>query len=83
MKERVRELAEQAGLDNHLWLDIPNSEDVKVTEKFAELIIRECLKQGDALANYYIDNHSEHDQAMLLASIADYSEAIKQHFGVG
>jgi predicted nucleic acid-binding Zn-ribbon protein len=51
-------------------------------EKFAELIVRECLKCGDNLSKYYIENHPEKEQVLLLASIADYSNQIKQHFGV-
>jgi hypothetical protein len=51
-------------------------------EKFAELIVRECLKCGDNLSKYYIENHHEKEQVLLLASIADYSNQIKQHFGV-
>ena len=51
-------------------------------EMFTELIIKECIKQGDTLAKHYIDTHPEQEQVMLLASIADYSNEIKQHFGV-
>jgi len=58
----------------------------RVTEpevrKFMELIVKECIEQGDTLAKYYIDTHSEQEQVMLLASIADYSNEIKKHFGV-
>ena len=51
-------------------------------ERFAELIIRECLGCSNNLVNHYIDNHSEKEQTLLLASIADYSNEIKKHFGV-
>ena len=51
-------------------------------EMFAELIVRECIKQGDTLAKHYIDTRHEQEQVMLLASIADYSNEIKRHFGV-
>ena len=51
-------------------------------QKFAELIIRECIEQGNTLANYYINTHSEQEQVMLLASIADYSNEIRKHFGI-
>ena len=51
-------------------------------QKFAELIIKECIGQGDTLANHYINTHPEQEQVMLLASIADYSKEIKKHFGV-
>lgn len=51
-------------------------------EMFAKLIVKECIEQGDTLAKHYIDKHPEQEQAMLLASIADYSNEIKKHFGV-
>ena len=44
MNERIRELAEQAGWDNH-----HSKFDTRI-EKFAELIVRECAKQVD---NYW------------------------------
>ena len=51
-------------------------------QKFAELIVRECIERGNDLAKHYINNHSEQEQVFLLASIADYSNEIKKHFGV-
>ncbi len=56
--------------------------DMPECKKFAELIIEECIEQGDTLAKHYIDTHPEQEQVMLLASIADYSNEIKKHFGV-
>ena len=50
--------------------------------KFAELIVREFIERGDVLVKHYINNHSEQEQVFLLASIADYSNEIKKHFGV-
>ena len=53
MNERIKELAEQAGLKHHNW--ITNESNVKDGdfkyprledyEKFAELIVQECLNQ--------------------------------------
>ena len=51
-------------------------------KKFAELIVRECLKCGDKLAKCYIENHPEYEQAWLLASNSDYSKQIELTFGV-
>ena len=69
MNERIRELAEQAGLefDNDLALE---PEPIYYTtqkdlEKFAELIVRECAKLIDA----------EESQS-------SYGDMLKQHFGV-
>jgi hypothetical protein len=86
MNERIRELAVQARKE---FLELPTGyspEQVgmypQLMEKFAELIVKECIEQGDTLAKHYIDTHPEQEQVMLLASIADYSKEIKKHFGV-
>jgi len=61
MKERIRELAEQAGckvMDDGEWY-IPSAtglEKIVYTkgiglEKFAELIVRECVKQAHGVAD--------------------------------
>lgn len=52
------------------------------SDKFSNLIIEECVAQGNILASHYIDTQSERDQVMLIASICDYSSEIKKHFGV-
>ena len=63
MNERIKELAEQAGWDNH-----HSKFDTRI-EKFAELIVRECLNQcynrgmddelytGQLKAATYIEEH--------------------------
>ena len=91
MNEQIRELAEQAGLkwkaqpphytNTNNPIDFPVSAN-RDLEKFAELIVRECIERGNDLAKHYINNHSEQAQVFLLASIADYSNEIKKHFGV-
>ena len=47
MNERIRELAEQAGWDNH-----HSKFDTRI-EKFAELIVRECADLVDTLNEAY------------------------------
>jgi hypothetical protein len=86
MKERIRELAEQARQE---FLELPTGytpEQVgmypQLMQKFAELIVRECIERGNVLAKHYINNHPEQEQAFLLAAIADYSSEIEKHFGV-
>ena len=66
--------------DTYSSLSLAQVEKVKTV--FAELIVRECIEQGNTLANHYINTHPEQEQVMLLASIADYSNEIKKHFGV-
>ena len=46
MNERIRELAEQAGWDNH------HSKFETRIEKFAELIVRECAEIADKAEPY-------------------------------
>ena len=66
MTERIRELAEQAGWDNH-----HSKFDTRI-EKFAELIVRECLDQ--------CYNRGMNDE--LYAGQLRAAEYIEQHFGV-
>ena len=72
MNERIKELAYKAGLHNHLWLDIPDSDDVLDTVKFAELIVRECARIGELKEQGYED----YDPNL---SVGWY---MKQYFGV-
>jgi len=73
MNERIRELVRQAGLDD---ADFPveNWDNVPL-EKFAELIVRECLEQVDK-----VDNMLEDDKEK--TAIAWVGLAIAKHFGV-
>jgi len=86
MNERIKQLAEQAGLRFTQLMSNPMVPivDGKETdlEKFAELLVREFIERGDVLVKHYINNHSEQEQAFLLAAIADYSNEIVKHFGV-
>ena len=92
MNERIRLLAEQADNYAEQTVHYYNGQFEGLTwegklkqardTKFAELLIKECIERGNDLAKHYINNHSEQEQVFLLASIADYSNEIKQHFGV-
>ena len=72
MNERIRQLADEAGLKYHNWITnesnindgdfkYPRLEDY---EKFSELIVRECAEIADKAEPYKA------------------SDLIKQHFGV-
>ena len=78
MNERIKEL--------YLHAFPPSLNDSTLcrmsAEKFAELLVREFIERGDVLVKHYINNHSEQEQAFLLAAIADYSNEIVKHFGV-
>lgn len=65
MNERIRDLAEQAGWDRFWALDERN-------EKFAELIVRECLEQVRDEVQY------EYDWKLADA----VSKRVLEHFGV-
>ena len=67
MKERIRQLAEQAGWDNH-----HSKFDTRI-EKFAELIVRECI--GIAQDRAAFDGFPPNDVNHII-------DEIKQHFGV-
>ena len=77
MNERIKELAEQAGLKHHNW--ITNESNVKDGdfkyprledyEKFAELIVRECIDWCNA--------HARDD-----GTAQRIAEDIKKDFGV-
>ena len=74
MNEKIKELAEQAGYSkDFLAIGLPNN-----MEKFAELIVRECLSQVDKIRDG-LEADSEDQQALG----ADWAGlAIAQHFGV-
>ena len=85
MNERIKELWDKAAESTAAFPSGQNNSwetQVNFMDKFAELIIQECIQCGSALAKHYIDTHAEKDQAMLLASVADYSSEIRKHFGV-
>lgn len=91
MNERVWQLQGQAKVLGEQHIAHRKFDDVMeykqvlydtTMNKFAELIVLECIKQGDALVKHYINTHTEQDQALLLACIADYTNQIKKHFGV-
>ena len=66
MNERIKQLAEQAGWDNH-----HSKFDTRI-EKFAELIVRECAKVCRDQPNVYA----------LKADRDNCAIAIEEHFGV-
>ena len=83
MNERIKQLADEAGLKHHNW--ITNESNVKDGdfkyprledyEKFAELIVKECVGVVEG-------GHFLHDQAPTALFAKECSGAIKRHFGV-
>jgi hypothetical protein len=74
MNERIKQLAEQAGMTNDkfgmFFANDKHDEDGVDLEKFAELLVRECIT---AVEGYYGDARQPIFQAPL---------KIKTHFGV-
>ena len=83
MNETILDICIKAGINTWPFNEVGFiSLDESELVKFAELIVRECLEQGSILSKHYIDTHPEQEQVILLASIADYSSEIKQHFEI-
>ena len=83
MNERIRELAEQANTIGDWGEDITEGRyfvypNIKNLEKFAELIIDECLRMCDC-AEASLLEHSYPRESDGAASVKIF---IKEHFGV-
>ena len=73
MNERIKELIKQATtIEEHKW---GVSYDNFDKEKFAELIVKECVGVVEG-------GHFLHDQAPTALFAKECSGAIKRHFGV-
>ena len=70
MNERIKQLAEQAGYSkDFLEIGLPNN-----MEKFAELIVRECVQ--------VCADRGKHHDGLYSAWADDCSKRIGKHFGV-
>lgn len=74
MNERIKELAHEAGLPTYNPEGIPTK-----LEKFAELIVRECLSVGEDVAN--ADGTGPWFEGYR-SGVEEVNRRIKQHFGV-
>ena len=89
MNERIKQLAEQAGIavwgDAVYMYDPKDTLDSTVMEKFAELIVRECMNQ---VREQYLPVMEDEDMMKDIQWVyyvdcgVDSYVAIKQHFGV-
>ena len=71
MNERLKRLAEQAGIHDDVCSMCPIHE----LDKFAELIVQECANHCDLLLDHKISSEWSR-------GTHDCSRAIKKHFGV-
>jgi len=80
MNERIQELAEQAGITTNLETDYYEKDLGKwvdyYSEKFAELIVRECAEQSMSIGRYNTPSGITPDLAIAIAV------GLKKHFGV-
>ena len=78
MNERIRKLA----LETDVWCDQNwaghEFYNIRWEEKFAELIVRECVDIVSKVPNGYRDYRNQIEDAMR----ADCLQAIQEHFGV-
>ena len=77
MNERIQELAVQAGWDNH-----HSKFDTRI-EKFAELIVRECIDKIET-HRIPVGNSAAGEMAceMTYSALKEIRDEIKEHFGV-
>ena len=77
MNERIQELAEQAGWDNH-----HSKFDTRI-EKFAKLIVRECIDKIET-HRIPVGNSAAGETAceMTYSALKEIRDEIKEHFGV-
>jgi len=69
-KQLLQTYLNKACWDEQAQIEIEDFIDV---EKFAELIVAECIEEiGNELTDYSINNHNEQARAFLLAAVADY-----------
>ena len=82
MNERIRQLAEQArdyATTRHPVSNITLSVNSDLFEqKFAELIVRECVTLADTEAERF----SNLDQEYCAMAMDNYRELVRKHFGV-
>ena len=74
MNERIQQLARESDLLVHN----PNNMPTKL-QKFAELIVKECIKLCEHESND--DEYDQYDMGMSVKA-ENIKTAIKQHFGV-
>ena len=82
MNERIDKLMYHAGLTAQGCWDEMDEYDRKAIEKFAELIVKECLAHGKLTQSQTVVNGSEEYNAGREMGIEVFMNQIKLHFGV-
>ena len=67
-----------------LWFSESGDDCEKELRKFAELIVKECVRvcEDDLLDEYMRKCFAAQEEGILYAAVADCCSAMKQHFGV-
>ena len=84
MNERIRQLAEQATTEHTSYYDGRGNvtETIFDKDKFAELIVKECLAHGKLTQSQAVVNGSEEYNAGREMGIEVFMNQIKKNFGV-
>jgi hypothetical protein len=83
MNRQLKELAEQAGYPDYMTY----GQDL-VLERFAELIVRECLSKVDKAGSNFNEQPQYNDKQNALVSegffwaLESVKQQVKEHFGV-
>jgi len=82
MNNRIRELADQAGVLHHKHYDLgrtlKNGEEV---EKFAELIVRECIDILNSRHNNFVGSKTEYARGFK-SGLDAATQTVKSYFGI-
>ena len=81
MNKRIRELVRESNLDVY-GLGKERYKWEYTVEKFAELIVRECVEQGKLIQSQTVTNGSEEYVAGREMGIEVFMNQIQKHFGV-
>ena len=79
MNERIHELANEVGISVEY---LTNTKQLELLEKFAELIVRECVEQGKQIQSQSVSNGSEEYNTGREMGIEVFLNQIKKHFGI-
>jgi hypothetical protein len=82
VNEQIRKLAEQSGLKIPLDAEYNGHIYRHALEKFAQLIVRECVEQGKIIQSQSIVNGPEEYVAGREMGIEVFMNQIRKHFGV-
>ena len=77
MNNQIKKLAEQAGIPS-LWTVGTDKQGNPILEKFAELIVRECMRMCDCADSSYLEHGCDKEAS----GAAGAKEIIKEWFEV-